>query len=78
METEVAMLRAKVASTKDGDNVFQDNSAYKEHMELRLSETLAEGKRHYQSYMNMRDQYNSFVEGRLNKMYDYIVKSMKE
>jgi len=35
-------------------------------MDLRLQETMAEAKRHYSTYMDMREQYNSFVEGRLN------------
>lgn len=38
-------------------------------MDLRLQETLAEAKRHYQSYMDIREQYNTFVDGRLNRMY---------
>jgi hypothetical protein len=40
-------------------------------MELRLSETMAEAKRHYQSYMEIRSQYNNFIEGRINKMVDH-------
>ena len=40
----------------------------KEYMELRLQETLAEAKRHYQSYVDIREQYNSFVSGRINQM----------
>ena len=39
-------------------------------MEKRLSETLEEAKRHYQSYIDIRDQYNNFVEGRINKMIE--------
>lgn len=35
-------------------------------MELRLQETLAEAKRHYNSYVDIREQYNSFVQGRIN------------
>ena len=40
----------------------------KEYMELRLQETLAEAKRHYQSYVDIREQYNQFVSGRINQM----------
>jgi len=45
--------------------------AWKSMMELRLQETMAEAKRHYQSYMDIRQQYNAFVEGRLNQMIDH-------
>lgn len=40
-------------------------------MELRLSETMAEAKRHYQSYVDIRSQYNSFIEGRINQMVEH-------
>ena len=38
-------------------------------MELRLSETMAEAQRHYKSYQDIREQYNNFVEGRLNTLF---------
>jgi hypothetical protein len=37
-------------------------------MEARLAETLAEARRHHKSYMDIREQYNNFVEGRINSM----------
>ena len=42
-------------------------------MELRLAETLAEAKRHYESYMDIRDQYNAFLEGRINQLSDIML-----
>ena len=42
----------------------------KEHLELRLTETLNEAKRHYESFINIRDQYNTFVDGRVNQMVE--------
>jgi len=47
----------------------------KEHMELRLNETLAEAKRHHQSYIEMREQYNNYIEGRINIMYKKIIET---
>ena len=41
-----------------------------EHYELRLKETLEEAKRHYESYIAIRDQYNSFLQGRINLMME--------
>ena len=49
----------------------------KEHMELRLNETLAEAKRHHQLYLEMRDQYNNYIEGRINIMYKKIAEAGK-
>lgn len=45
--------------------------SYKAMMDIRLEETMAEAKRHYQSYLDIRQQYNCFVEGRLNQMIDH-------
>ena len=60
-------LELSLKPTKIGENI-EDNSpqSYKDYMELRLQETLAEARRHHQSYMDIREQYNSFVEGRIN------------
>ena len=44
-------------------------------MEVRLQETMSEAKRHYQSYMDIREQYNRFVEGRLNIMIKHLQES---
>ena len=44
-------------------------------MELRLNETLAEAKRHHQSYIDIRDQYNNYIEGRINIMYQKLLES---
>lgn len=41
--------------------------------EIRLQETLAEAKRHHKNYVELRDQYNDFVDGRLNKMIDAVL-----
>lgn len=62
-------LELSLKPTKIGDHV-QDNApqSYKDYMESRLQETLAEARRHHQSYMDIREQYNSFVEGRINQM----------
>ena len=49
---------------------LEEDKAFKEMMEKRLSETLQEAKRHYTSYIEIRDQYNNFVEGRINKMIE--------
>jgi hypothetical protein len=43
-------------------------------MELRLNETLAEAKRHYQSFVDIRNQYNNFIEGRINLMVEQMKK----
>ena len=43
-------------------------------MELRLNETLAEAKRHYHSFVDIRNQYNNFIEGRINLMVEHIKK----
>ena len=37
-------------------------------MEARLAETMAEARRHHQSYVEIREQYNNFIEGRINSM----------
>lgn len=42
----------------------------KDHLELRLQETLEEAKRHYQNYTSMRDEHNRFLESRLNKLVE--------
>ena len=34
-------------------------------MKLRMQETMNEAKRHFTNYMNIRNQFNSFMEGRL-------------
>jgi len=57
----------------DIEKVQQEFKAYKEFMEVRLSETMAEAKRHYESFKDMRTQYNSYVEGRINKMATFLV-----
>lgn len=65
LERENEQLRAQA---KEGGGEGP-SSTLKELMELRLSETMAEAKRHYQSYTDMRDQYNTFVEGRMNQLF---------
>lgn len=49
-----------------------------EHLEIRLKETLEEAKRHYQSYISIRDQYNVFIEGRVNAMVESCLKNNKQ
>jgi hypothetical protein len=50
----------------------------KEHLELRLQETLEEAKRHHNSYISIRDQYNNFIEGRVNQMVEACLKNPKK
>jgi len=66
LQAEIEKLKAS-----PGGNASAVPNSYKEQMELRLSETMAEAKRHYQSYVDIRSQYNSFVEGRINQMVDH-------
>lgn len=61
---------AKLTSEKTEEGTTSDPS-YKALMEVRLQETMAEAKRHHQSYLDMRQQYNNFVESRLNQMVDH-------
>lgn len=53
----------------------QTDKSFKEYMEARLQETLSEAKRHYQSYLDIRDQYNSFLQGRINKTFTALLES---
>ena len=39
-----------------------------DHLESRLKESLKEAQRHYDKFVDMREQYNSFVEGRINQL----------
>ena len=53
MEREIDIL-------KSGDSILgksdtQEFQAYKSHMDLRLEETMAEAKRHYKSYQDIRE-----------------------
>jgi uncharacterized protein (DUF3084 family) len=51
------------------------DKSLKELMEVRLEETLGEAKRHYQSYVDIREQYNSFVNGRINQMFKHVIEN---
>lgn len=64
---------AKAEKIEENDKKCENgvDASYKVMMEMRLSETMAEAKRHHQSYMDIRQQYNSFLEGRLNQMIDH-------
>ena len=53
------------------------DKSLKELMELRLQETLAEAKRHYNSYVDIREQYNSFVQGRINQVFKQVYDQSK-
>jgi hypothetical protein len=44
-----------------------------DHLNDRLKETLAEAKRHFKNYQDMRAQHNDFIEGRLNKFVEYLM-----
>ena len=57
LEKELADLKASQVATNDTDL----DKPLMELMELRLQETLGEAKRHYNSYVDIREQYNSFV-----------------
>jgi hypothetical protein len=54
----------------DSDKVSQ---TYKEYMEARLAETMAEARRHHQSYIEIREQYNAFIDGRINSMINTVL-----
>jgi hypothetical protein len=75
LQKKVQKLTQQLAE-KEAENKTKEKSGEKEsesiklHLEARLKETLEEAKRHYESYMTMRDQYNQFVEGRINQMVE--------
>ena len=68
LEKEIESLKKnQVVSTPE-----KPDKCIKEYMELRLQETLAEAKRHYNSYVDIREQYNSFVQGRINQTFNSV------
>lgn len=69
LETQIKRLE----SAKTGDTKYEDKTV-KEHLELRLKETLEEAKRHYSSYIKIRDEYNSFLESRINTVVEACTK----
>ena len=50
---------------RDDDNL----KACLETTELRLEETMKESKRHHNNYVELRNQFNNFLEGRINQMF---------
>ena len=73
MKKQVTDMERKI-SLKQQTEIASVDQSYKDYMELRLNETMAEAKRHYQSYIDIRNQYNNFIEGRINTMVDQMKK----
>lgn len=74
MKEQVTDLQKKITELesqpgKGGET--KNLEAINKQLELRLTETLAEAKRSYDSYISMREQYNAFLQGRINQLMDY-------
>jgi hypothetical protein len=59
---------------RDDDNL----KACLETTELRLEETMKESKRHHNNYVELRNQFNNFLEGRINQMFIQLQQSTSE
>ena len=49
-----------------------------ETMELRYKKTMKESKRHHNNYVELRNQFNNFLEGRINLFFIHFQQSTSE